>query len=738
MSDTPMSRGLERRIFWISVLGLFLELLLIRWIGTEIRIFAYLQNTVLVVCFLGLGLGLFTSREPARFDQVVWPLAILTALLAIPLTRQVLASVSENLSVLGDMRIWGEAAAESPVDIVMRPLVGLLITFAVMALIVRPFIPIGRLLGRWMDEHRQPIRAYSINVAGSLVGIWLFVLLSWWRGSPLAWFAVLGLLLFPFLNHDTGRRRIHVVGIALIVLLSRFTTDQPGATETVWSPYQKLALSAAPGPAGLPDRHDVRVNNVGYQVMLDLRPETLAKGDVTPGSALPHMQIGYSQYDIPTHLKPGPRRVLIVGAGTGNDAAGALRGGAEQIVAVEIDPAIVEFGARLHPERPYDSDRVEVVIDDARSYMARADKQFDLIVFGLLDSHTTTAMTNARLDHYVYTRESISRAKQLLADGGLLVLSFEVQKAYIADRMATVLRDVFGEPPLAFTVPYNALGWGGVMFAAGNLEAARARIAEDPSLTSLIAWFDRMAPVNPTYTTQLATDDWPYIYLERPSIPALYILLAVLLLALLASLPKAAREGSFDPRSWARSEWHFFFLGAAFLLLEVQNISKAAVVLGNTWLVNAVIISGILGMVLIANAIAARWRSLPILPVYAALLGSALGLYFVDLARFAFLPFGVKAAVVGGLTTLPMLFSGIVFVRSFAAAGRKDVALGANLFGALVGALLQSISFVTGIRSLLLIVTGLYALAMFTRTRAAVGARAPASGTEPLASPAEA
>ena len=47
----------------VSVLALFLEMLLIRWIGTEIRIFAYLQNTVLVVCFLGLGMGCFTCRR---------------------------------------------------------------------------------------------------------------------------------------------------------------------------------------------------------------------------------------------------------------------------------------------------------------------------------------------------------------------------------------------------------------------------------------------------------------------------------------------------------------------------------------------------------------------------------------------------------------------------------------------------------------------------------------------------
>ena len=54
-------------------------------------------------------------------------------------------------------------------------------------------------------------------------------------------------------------------------------------------------------------------------------------------------------------------------------------------------------------------------------------------------------------------------------------------------------------------------------------------------------------------------------------------------------------------RAWAGSNWHFFFLGAAFLLLEVQNISKSSVVLGNTWQVNAVIVSGVLVMILLAN-----------------------------------------------------------------------------------------------------------------------------------------
>ena len=118
---------------------------------------------------------------------------------------------------------------------------------------------------------------------------------------------------------------------------------------------------------------------------------------------------GLSQYDLPYLLHPAATSALIVGAGTGNDAAGALRHGVETITAVEIDPAIIALGRRYHPEHPYDSERTKVVNDDARSFFATTGDRYEVISFGLLDSHTTTSMTNARLDHYVYTKESLQR-----------------------------------------------------------------------------------------------------------------------------------------------------------------------------------------------------------------------------------------------------------------------------------------------------------------------------------------
>jgi spermidine synthase len=696
-------------IFIISVLGLFLEMLLIRWIGTEIRIFAYLQNTILVACFLGLGLGCFTSRQAINLRQSLISLAFLLLLMAIPITRSTIGHTSEFLNALGDMVIWGGLTNTNFMISILLVILGLALTYALLIVIVDIFVPIGRLLARLMDEHPNTIWAYSVNIAGSLMGTWLFVMMSFFYQPPFTWFVVLGGLMLIFVLWFQHDKRINLVLLVAIVILSWFAGLVPGALDVIWSPYQKLVVEEIIQQK-TSSRYIVTVNNTGYQEMADLSESNTA---LDPNKFAPELR-GLSQYDIPLLLHPNPQTFLIVGAGTGNDAAGGIRHGVKEITAVEIDPAIISIGRSLHPEKPYSSPTVQVVNDDARSFFATTSKKFDVIAFGLLDSHTTTAMTNARLDHYVYTRESITRAKALLADGGILVLTFEAQKPYIADRMARVLQETFGEDPIVFRIPRTEYGWGGVMFITGDLTSARKQIAENKRLGAFINQLQQDSPLSLPHNTKIATDDWPYIYLDAPRIPILYYLLAGLMLLILYRSSKKWKAASFITR-WDRSHWHFFFLGAAFLLLEVQNISKASVVLGNTWETNAVIVSGVLVMALLANWLAHRFPRIHIGAVYAALIGISLAMYFVDLAQFAFLPYAAKAIVVGSLTTLPMLFSGIIFVQSFASAERKDDALGANMVGSLVGALIQSVTFVVGIKALLIIVAGLYLLSMLTK-----------------------
>jgi len=711
LNDNDLSiPSLTWGIFLISVLGLYLELLFVRWVGTEIRIFAYLQNTVLVVCFLGLGLGMFTSSKSISIKQSLVPLTVFLLLMAIPATRSFLGRISEMLSLLGDFVIWESISTDNLTANIIAVITGLGLTYILLILVVDMFVPVGRILGRLMDTHPNPIWAYSVNILGSVVGTWIFVLLSYYYQPPIIWFLVAGGLLVFFILRTNKEKAINFSLWVLILILAFFASQVPNSIDVIWSPYQKLVVRESTGfEVG---DYIVTVNNAGYQGLINLDKSYVA---AHPEIYEPEFS-GLSQYDLPALLHPHPEKMLVVGAGTGNDAAGALRNGVKSIIAVEIDPAIINIGKDMHPEQPYSQPNVIVVNDDARSFISNTDEKFDVISFGLLDSHTTTAMTNARLDHYVYTIESIKQAKSRLNDGGIMVLSFEAQKPYIRDRIRLALKDVFQQEPLVFNIPYTSYGWGGVMFITGDLDTAQGQLDSNKKLAGYIEGLQNKYPIVYGTDTKITTDDWPYIYLASPKIPNLYYLLfGIMVLLLVRSMRKweARINVTFNNSDF----WHFFLLGAAFLLLEVQNISKASVVLGNTWQVNAVIITSVLSMALLANWIEYKFPKLSISPVYFLLIATSVGLYFIDLATFNPLPYTIKAIVVGSLTSLPMLFSGIVFIRSFARAANKSNALGANLIGALVGALMQSVTFVTGIKALLLIVAALYFLALLTAPR---------------------
>ena len=54
-------------LFLISFLVLFFELLVIRWLSTEINLLGYFKNIVLISCFLGLGIGCALANTRTNF-----------------------------------------------------------------------------------------------------------------------------------------------------------------------------------------------------------------------------------------------------------------------------------------------------------------------------------------------------------------------------------------------------------------------------------------------------------------------------------------------------------------------------------------------------------------------------------------------------------------------------------------------------------------------------------------------
>jgi spermidine synthase len=471
----------------------------------------------------------------------------------------------------------------------------------------------------------------------------------------------------------------------------------------VWSPYQKLALRphlATEGTNAVADGYELSVNDATFQIILNLSEPFLSAHpevfDLTDARR--------SYYNLPFQFKPGIHRLLIVGAGTGNNAAAALRHGVEQVDCVEIDPQIYALGKELHPEHPYSDPRVHMYVNDARAFFKETTNRYDAVWFALLDSHTLgSALNNLRLDHYVYTRESFQEARRLLNDDGVLIMNFDAGHRWIAGRLCGMLHELFGRTPLAYAEDHSDK-YGvpsGATLVVGNQPVTWETI-QDPALRAYL----QSHLMNFAEDERPTTDDWPYLYLRRARIPALHLIMTLVILLAVALAQRrigAARPGL---------DWHFFALGAAFLLLEVQTVSRATLLFGMTWVVNAIVISAVLVMILLSNLVASRWPRLPQWVIIAGLAITIGALACVPLDSFNSLTGLSKLVVASLFLTAPVFFAGQIFIRSFAACPDKSHALGSNLIGALVGGLLESLSFVTGIRALVLLVGLFYLLAL--------------------------
>jgi hypothetical protein len=389
--------------------------------------------------------------------------------------------------------------------------------------------------------------------------------------------------------------------------------------------------------------------------------------------------------------------------------AAALRNGAAQVDAVEIDPAILDLGRRLHPEAPYQQRRVRAVVNDARAYFRSTDRSYDLIVYGLLDSHTLLSGTSGgiRLDSYVYTVEGFREARARLRPGGVISVTFSFLGETLGRKMYLMLQQAFdGRPPRVYEVGYDA----GYTFLAGDsLAAAQADLpASLHDVTETYAARARLAPVD------VSTDDWPFFYMRAKTYPRSYAVMIALLLGV--SLLYVRRM---VPGSGGGFSAPCFFLGAGFMLVETKAITELALVYGSTWVVTGAVIAAILILAFLANLVVMRLRAPPPALTYgllAAALFAGLGLNLVGVAG---LPTWPGRLVMTGVLTLPLFFSGFAFSSELRRTGSVAVALSANLLGAMLGGFLEYNAMYFGFRSLYVFALVLYGLAFLTTQRTA-------------------
>ncbi len=692
--EARSGEGLQ--LFLLGFVTLFLELVLIRYLAANVWNLGFFPNLVLVAVFVGMGAG-FTlhprvpaARSAKLFALVPWVLCGLALFVWIARPRLPGFEVGEG-QIGGELFFTGAFAGR-------QTLAWIPLCFATVSLV---FALVSQRTAK-LFRRFAPLTAYTLDILGSCAGILAFMLASFLQLPAWSWFVGVCALLLVSMPRALGRRRrswLALPAAGLVVIAwqqdrSPLAGPEAGARpQVVWSPYQKVEYVEG---GGVPQRREIFVNGIGHQ-------RILSKAEILSSS------YEYPYTDRRRRGLPPCRNVLVIGAGSGNDVAAALLQGAEHVDAVEIDPAIAALGERFHPLAPYADPRVRLVIDDGRAFLTRADRRYDLIVFALTDSLVkVSAMAQLRLENYLFTREAMSQAFALLSERGDLVLYNNYRQRWLVDKITRMLALATGRTPEVLLDKYSFAIIGVNRAAPPGVAAGNADVG-------------------------VPSDDWPFLYLRRRGIPAVYGLAMLVMFSLILTsmlLLQRSTERRREASAPLAVKVAFLLMGVAFLLLETKSVVQFSLLFGTTWLNNSLVFLAVLLLVLAANWTAVvLGEAVPLWGVYLLLVSSSLATLVVPLGTLLTLESDLaRFALASLLTFSPIFFANLLFSITFRRQPVAEQLFGWNLIGATLGGVLEYTSMAFGYGALAVVVaicyTAAFAALLVGRRSAATGARA--------------
>jgi spermidine synthase len=738
-SEMRMGGSVKGRVyldlFLISFLILFFELACIRWFGSMVVFLTFFTNVILLATFLGMSVGCLSASGRRDMTGLVTPLLLVAAVAAFA-TLKVHGIWSRLLIDVGgqgspqqiyfgtEYRAYDLSAFVIPVELVA------VVFFTLVALV---FVGMGQVMGRAFNSATDRLKAYTVNISGSLAGIAVFSAASYLRTTPLAWFAIALAIWLYFLKRWSAVQIFSVLAAIILAGFTAYNATLFSAYEknrdywvTYWSPYYKIQYN--------PRDLSILTNNIGHQKMMD-------RAEETPSYALAHL------LNRDSGGKPF-EDVLVIGAGSGNDVAAALAYGAKHVDAVEIDPAIYDTGRVNHPERPYDDPRVTIHIDDGRSFLRNSTGKYDLVVYALVDSLVLqSGYSSIRLESFLFTDQAFDDIRARLKPDGTFVVYNFMRQGWLVGRLARMMQRSFGAEPLVLSLPYresilpsdpqtNTISCfvnGSNNSARGNIrrkfdEVGNFWLPKKVALNQTIQngfspqppadapqgdWL-RIAPARLVIedNVRFSTDDWPFLYLRYQTIPWLnlreMILLAIASVAILLA---------FSPVKRVRPNGQMFFLGAGFMLLETKGVVHVALLFGSTWIVNSVVFFAILLFILIANLYVWAVRPVRLWPYYVLLSAALVVNIVIPMSTFLALPGWEKVAASCAVVFAPIFFAGIIFATSFRASQNPDIDFGSNIAGAVLGGLCENFSLVLGFNYLLVLAVVFYVISSVLRGR---------------------
>ncbi len=684
--------------FYIALaagLGLFIELAIIRIHSSYFQLFAYFKNVSLLSCFLGLGIGYALGNKKLISLGWVFPLLSIEIILLFLFKNTPLTAYLQN--PIAEQWAMGQSVARGIFHLTTI-YIFLISIFIFNALC---FVPLGQLVAKLMDKTNVLI-AYGYNLIGSIIGVALFTLLSFFWTPPEIWITFSLFLLLIFLYNFNIPKFSTLISFFFLLLVLISYDRSTVKDRDFYSPYQNISVMFSNSNVPL----TIKSSHIWFQTPLNLSNEYYRDQN----------KYWSSFYSFPFNIAlKKPEKIMIVGSGSGNDVAAALRSDIKEIDAVEIDPVIAELGKKFHPENPYNSKNVNVYVNDARNSIKYAKDKYDLILYSVLDSHSNlSGKGGIRLDSFVYTLESFQEAKTKLKENGYLVLSFAISTKELGIKINKMLRQAFGKDvdPVIFG-PYKQKVdefIEGIYIFVVPKNLKKFNFDNDNFFIT-----DVFSDKEYNKDIDISTDDWPFFYMSKKVYPTSYLL--VIFLIFISSLFMIKKTTSLKISNFSPT---CFFLGAGFMLMETKGITEVAKIYGGTWIVISVIILVILFMAFLANLFIVKKVKLNELQIYTLLVLSIVFSYFSADLKIENYSLALALILNPLILTVPVFFSGLAFSTELKKIKSSSVALSSNILGALFGGLVEYNSMYFGFKFLYLLAILIYISAfLFSRSKIA-------------------
>ncbi|MEZ4663753.1 MAG: hypothetical protein R2911_39975 [Caldilineaceae bacterium] len=323
-----------------------------------------------------------------------------------------------------------------------------------------------------------------------------------------------------------------------------------------------------------------------------------------------------------------PKRPLILGAGAGKDILMALLGGADEITALEVNPAVAAATRALGDFNGHilDHPQVKLTIGDARTFVQRSAEQYDLIYLNLVYTQAADLAGQAQVENYIFTTQAFEAYLRHLTSGGQVALvTHNALEGSRAALTALAAWEQMGTPPaqaldqlalwmtpnadptlrtsvlLLSQTAFSAQQLAAIsttmqqrnmqpLFMPGQFEMAFAPLRKGGALGDFVV-ADAAYDLSPT------SDDSPFFFKLDHGIPApvrqaLWAALALLVIFLLLAGAMRLQSGAYG--AWGSTVGQSAALGAGFMLFETSLIQRLQLLLGYPVLTLAAVLGALL------------------------------------------------------------------------------------------------------------------------------------------------